>query len=179
MAGNEAFSQKPDYLLKAMNFRMPEPNILDFDIYLENTTSDIPLKFFAAEMTMNIDTNIANGGTLTLSIPPAASGDSSDLPAPMRIKIPSLIVDGTSTPYIYTSTRIRLDGEGIDLTETGNPGKKLGSIRIETTAKELINLPEGLKWRNNEENKTVLVIYMDLLEDIAKPESNLILFDLK
>ncbi|MFZ1322761.1 MAG: hypothetical protein WAT71_14485 [Ignavibacteria bacterium] len=140
IASNFLQSQTPAYIIKAMNFSFPAPNALEFEIRIEHTNSPTVFEYSGGQYFLNVNTAIANGGTLTYKY----ANDTSDLPVNMRPRNPQI-----SGSQLRLATNIFPSaGNGFIMTNNGSPGTKIVKMRLETTALSLANVPLNLQWRS-------------------------------
>jgi len=133
------FSQTPTFNLKSLNFVFTSPNVLEFEIRLEHTNSPTVFEYSGGQYFFNVNTDIANGGTLSYTY----SSDSSDLLVNMRPRNPQ--VSGSQlrlAANIFPSA-----GNGFIMTNNGSPGTKIAKMKIQTTAGSFANVPLNFAWR--------------------------------
>lgn len=137
----------PTYSLTAKNFNYVAPNILEFGIYLKNTSPDPNANFLEYSMgqfIFNFDPAFANYGTLTYEKSPITIPPPSDL-------TPAYLIPGL--PVIYENQlRIKTivpygPGSGPHISSTGD-GTLIVRMRLTTTAAFFRGSP-NLTWRNS------------------------------
>jgi hypothetical protein len=144
--GNNPGGTPPTYNLVAMNFQLnsPDDNRLDFDIYIQHTNPPTVFEYSYAQLVLNFNPNIANGGVLTYSLL------ESDLPSIMQPRSPSvrIISDPPETVMITAVNPIPLPGNGFIMTNNGYPGTKIARMRLETSAPSFAIDTPAIRWRD-------------------------------
>ncbi|HQY19717.1 MAG TPA: hypothetical protein PK294_00365 [Ignavibacteria bacterium] len=136
-----SFSQAPLYNLTAKNFSHPAPNVLQFDIFIEHTNAPTTFEYSGGQYFFNFNPLIANGGTLSYTY----AGDTSELPQHMRPRNPQI----SGNQLRLASNLFPGAGNGFIMTNNGNPGTRIVSMKLTTTAPSLTNAPLSFEWRNN------------------------------
>lgn len=141
---NISYSANPTYSLKAKNFNYTSSNVLEFDIYLKNTSSNPTLNFLEYAMgqyMFNVDPAFVNGGVLTyaLAVQPVIAGQ---IPAIYR---PSLPVVHQNQLRIKNTNGTN-PGAGPIISSTGD-GTFVVRMKLTNTV-DFVRCGPSLTWRN-------------------------------
>jgi len=141
---NISYSATPTYSLKAVHFVYTSPNVLEFDIYLKNTSSNPTVDVFEYSMgqfIFNVNPAFINGGSLTYQL------IVSDLPVSNR---PSLFVvhrENSSEYQLRMKNTIPPGpGNGPIILSTGS-GTLIARMKLTNTV-AFVPCVSNITWRN-------------------------------
>lgn len=154
----------PTYELYARNFEFLSvnggfQNAFTFDIYVKHTNpqqSD-PFRYAYGQYFFNFNPDIANGGTLSVSLVPGTS----EFPAPQPLpRIPSQGgINGGNMITLVANTSLQGNSPVVSSTSYGT---RLTKVQITTTASEFANVPLNFRWRESLPNPyTKIVAWME------------------
>ena len=149
---NFSIAENPAYKLTTENLKLVAPNMMEFDIYLQNTNSnESKFQYILGQYYFEFNSEIANGGTLTYSLV------SSDLPSSLQPRNPT--VSGNQLRLVTNSVPSK---ENLPIISDKSPGTLIARMRIETSAKTFSVEALVLKLRIGPENPyTKVMAYMD------------------
>jgi hypothetical protein len=158
----------PTYTLKVSNLIKPQPNTIEFDVYMRHTNSDsTPFLYGAGQYFFTFNPSIANGGNLTYST------IASDLPisyVPVSASISGNILRLASNLPGPQSTAPTISSSG--------PGTRIVRMRLRTSATSFNQDSLLLRWRNAENPFTKVAAFTDkdnlILVEIQTPETHTI-----
>lgn len=149
---NFSFAKNPEYKLTTGNVNRTAANIMEFDIYLQNTnSSDAKLQYVLGQYFFDFNPEIANGGTLIYSLV------NSDLPQALQPRNPSV-----SGNQLRLASNAAPSKENLPVISEKSPGTLIARMRLETSAKSFSDVPLNLKLRVGPENPfTKVFAYID------------------
>jgi len=123
-----SYSTDPTYALSVKNFNYIAANILEFEIYMRNTSGGSSnFEYNMGQYMFNFNTAFANGGTLTYTV--STGSNISELPNSSIPSCPSIFSNQLRVSTFFPAG----SGNGTEISETGN-GTKIVRMRLQTTA---------------------------------------------
>ncbi len=163
---NMSFANQLSYRLTASNFRYVSPNVLEFDIYLiDSSSEDDGLIYFLGQYFFTFNKEIANGGTIDLKMV------SSGLPEIMRPENVTIFND-----QLRISTgNLCQNSKELPFISKQVPGTLIATLRLETSAERFSDEKLSLKWDTETFRTKIAAIVNELPVEITKNENHFII----